>query len=176
MTAKEVKDFVAIKFNEYFKYIREEQSLSKTAKSLYIFLTVADEVEKYVQLNSSDNCIHHNNVKILNLYDPELQLINTKPMIKNKLKELLSELKKFKVQTILVLEYKKINDCKIFYSCTKLIVSDSDTDEAFQSFHQSIMTKTKNYAFKDWIVLDVIIKKSIKILTVSIRRKNGDNK
>ena len=161
MTAKEVKDFVAIKFNEYFKYIREEQSLSKTAKSLYIFLTAADEVEKYVQLNSSDNCIHHNNVKILNLYDPELQLINTKPMIKNKLKEL---------------EYKKINDCKIFYSCTKLIASDSDTDEAFQSFHQSIMTKTKNYAFKDWIVLDVIIKKSIKILTVSIRRKNGDNK
>ena len=28
-------------------------------------------------------------------------------MIKNKLKELLSELKKFKVQTILVLEYEK---------------------------------------------------------------------
>ena len=31
---------------------------------------------------------------ILNLFDPELQLINTKLMIKNKLKELLSELKK----------------------------------------------------------------------------------
>ena len=35
-----------------------------------------------------------------------MQLINTKPMIKNKLKEFLSKLKKFKVQAILVLEYK----------------------------------------------------------------------
>ena len=37
---------------------------------------------------------------ILNHLDPELQLINTKPMIKNKLKEFLSALKKFKVQAI----------------------------------------------------------------------------
>ena len=44
------------------------------------------------------NCIHHYNVEILNIFDPELQLINTKPMIKNKLKELLSELNKFKVR------------------------------------------------------------------------------
>ena len=34
---------------------------------------------------------------------------------------MLSEVKKFKVQTILVLEYKKRNDCKIFHSSTKLI-------------------------------------------------------
>ena len=47
------------------------------------------------------------------MFDPELQLINTKPMIKNKLKELVSELKKFKVQIMLVLDYKKRNDCKI---------------------------------------------------------------
>ena len=43
--------------------------------------------------------------------------------------------------------------------------------------HQSIMTKIKNYACKDWIVLDVIIKH--KFFSVSIRRinsiKNGDN-
>ena len=56
-----------------------------------------------MQPNSSDNCIHHYNVEILNLFDPELQLINTKPVIKNKLKGLLSELKKSKVHTILVL-------------------------------------------------------------------------
>ena len=36
---------------------------------------------------------------MLNLFDPELQLINIKLMIKKKLKELLSELKKFKVQS-----------------------------------------------------------------------------
>ena len=51
-----------------------------------------DEVEKYVLSNSFDNFVHHYNVKILNLFDPELQLINTK----NKLKELLNELKKFR--------------------------------------------------------------------------------
>ena len=94
-----------------------------------------------MQSNSSDNCVHHYNVEILNLFDPELQLINTALVIKNKLKELLSELEKFKVQTILVLKYKKRNDCKIFYSCTKLIASDSDIDEAFKFMHQSIATK-----------------------------------
>ena len=64
-------------------------------------------------------------------------------MIKNKLKELLSELKKFKVQIILVLEYKKRNDRKTIYLSAKLIASNSDIDEAFKSMHQSIMTKIK---------------------------------
>ena len=40
--------------------------------------------------------MHRYNVEIMNIFDPELQLINTKPIIKNKFKELLSELKKFK--------------------------------------------------------------------------------
>ena len=43
------------------------------------------------------------------------------------------------------------------------ILNYSDIDEAFKSMHQSIMTKIKNYASKDWIVLDVIIKHNIKI-------------
>ena len=102
-------------------------------------------------------------MNILNLFDPELQLINTKPMIKNKLKELLSELKKFKFQTILVLDYKKRNDCKIFHSSAKLIANDPDIDEAFKSMHQNIMTKIKKFACEDRIVLDLIIKHSIKI-------------
>ena len=72
--------------------------LLKVAKSLYVYQTTPDEVQKYVQLNSSDNCIHHYNVEILNIFDPELELINTKPIIKNKLKEFLAKLKKFKVQ------------------------------------------------------------------------------
>ena len=65
-----------------FRSSREKQNLREVAKSSYIFLTT-HEVEKYVQLNSSNNCIHHYNV--LNICDPELQLINTKIMIKNKL-------------------------------------------------------------------------------------------
>ena len=63
-----------------------------------------------MQSSSSHNCIHLYNVEISNLFDPELKLINTKPMIKNKLKELSNELKKFKVQATLALDYKKIND------------------------------------------------------------------
>ena len=39
-----------------------------------------------MQTNSSDSCVHCYNVEILNIFDPELQLINTKPMTKNKLK------------------------------------------------------------------------------------------
>ena len=109
-------------------------------------LKAPDEVEKYVQSDSSDNCIHQYNVEILNIFYSELQRINTKLTIKNKLKEFLSELKMVKVQTILVLDFKKRNDCKIFHSRTKLIASDSNTDEAFKSMHQSIMTKIKNYA------------------------------
>ena len=107
-------------------------------------------MEKHVQSNSSDNSKHHYNVEVLNLFDKELQLINTKPVIKNRLKELFSELKKFNVQTILALDYQKRNDCKIFHSSTKLIASDSDIDDAFKSLHQSIMTKIKNYAREDW--------------------------
>ena len=55
-----------------------------------------------MQSNSFDKYVHGYNIEILNLFDPQLQLINTKPMIKNKLKEFLSKLKVFKVQTILV--------------------------------------------------------------------------
>ena len=90
MTDEEVKDFAAINFSEYFKStkeklyskLNEEQNLRKVAKSLYIFLTTPDEVEKFVQSNCSDNCIHHYNVEILNLFNSELQLINTKPLTK----------------------------------------------------------------------------------------------
>ena len=112
-----------------YSQLSEEQNLRKNFQLLYIFLTTPDEVEHYakiMQSNSFDNCVHRYNIEILNLSDPELQLINTKPMIKNKLKELLSQLKKFKVQTILVLHYKKRNNRKIFNSSVTLIAIDSD--------------------------------------------------
>ena len=162
LTDEEVKDFVPIHFSECFKSIKEEENLRKVAKLLYIFLTTADEVKKYAQSNSTDSCIHHYNVHISNLFDPELKLINTKRVIKNKLKKI-QRVKKFKVQTTLVLDYKKKNDLKIFHSSAKLIASDSDNDEAIESMHQSIMTKIEIYASKDWIVLDIILRHSIKI-------------
>ena len=97
---EEVKHFVAINFSEYFKSTREKKNLRQVAKLFYLFLKSPDEAEKYVEImqsNSSDNFTHRCNVDIFNTFDPKLQLINTKPMIKNKLKKLLSELKKFKV-------------------------------------------------------------------------------
>ena len=74
-------------------------------------------------------------------------------------------MKKFKAQKILVLEYKKRNDCKIFNSRTKLIAGDLDIDEVFKSTHQSIMTKINDYTGEDLIALDLTIKHSIKIFT-----------
>ena len=72
LTDKEIKDLVAINFIEYFKSTREklysklseEQNFRKVAKLLYIFLTTPDEVEIYVQSNSSDNYVDHYNVEI----------------------------------------------------------------------------------------------------------------
>ena len=117
ITDDELKDFVVINFGECFKSKREKiysklcekQHLEKIPESLYIFLTRPYKVEKYsemMQPSTSYNCLCHCNTKILNLFEPELQLIINKPIIKNKLKSLLSELKKIKAQPILVLEYK----------------------------------------------------------------------
>ena len=117
--------------------LNEEQNLRKVAKSLYIFLATSDEVKKYVKMmqsNSSDNWVHCYNVEMF---------INTKPVIKNKFKELPSELTNSRVQEILVLEYKKRNDRKIFHSSTKLIAGTSGTDKAFVSMRQSIMIEKK---------------------------------
>ena len=47
-----------------------------------------------MQSNSFNNCIYQYNVKILNLFNPELKLINTKAKIKNKLRRFLNEWKK----------------------------------------------------------------------------------
>ena len=55
-----------------------------------------------MQSKSSDKYVHYFNIEILNPFDIELQLINTKPIIINKLIELISAFEKFKFQTILV--------------------------------------------------------------------------
>ena len=112
-----------------------------------------------MQSNSADDCIDvylNHNIEILNLFNPELQLINTKPIIKNKLKHLLGQLKEFKIQKVLVLEnknldhYKSMN--KIFHLRAKLIVNDSHIGKTFGLMHQRVMTKIKKSVSKDWIV------------------------
>ena len=79
-------------------------------------------------------------------------------------------MEKFKVQTILVLEYKKINDHEFLHSSVKLIASDSGIDEAFKSMHQS-MTKIKNSASEDCIVIEKIVKPNIKIFEFYYKHK-----
>ena len=81
------QDFAAIRFSEYFKSTREklcsklggEQNIRKVAESLYISLKAPNEVEKHSKIkqsNLSNNCVHHYNIEILNLFYSELQLIN----------------------------------------------------------------------------------------------------
>ena len=43
----------------------------------------------------------------------------------------------FKVQAVLVLNYKKINDSQIFHSYTKIIASNLYTDKVFKFVHES---------------------------------------
>ena len=85
----EVRNFVVINFVKYCKFtnkklcskLNQEGNLGKFVKSIYIFLKALDEVEKCVEMmqsSSSDNCVDHYNYDILNLFDPELQLSNTK--------------------------------------------------------------------------------------------------
>ena len=37
-----------------------------------------------IQSHSSDDRVHHCNIKILNLFDQELELIDTRPLLENK--------------------------------------------------------------------------------------------
>ena len=67
LTDKKEEAFVAINFSEFSKSITKKQNLRKVARSLHIFLTTPDEVEKYVESNSSDNCIHRYDVEIFNI-------------------------------------------------------------------------------------------------------------
>ena len=56
----------------------------------------------------------------------------------------------------------------------KLIANDSGIDKSFKSMYQGIITKTKNSASEDWIVIETILKLSIKILECAL--KYGTNK
>ena len=45
---------------------------------------------------------------------------------------------------------------KIFHLSAKLVANYSDIDKAFRSMHQSVMTKTKNFVSKGWIVKTIV--------------------
>ena len=83
-----MKDFVVINFDEFFKYTKETL-YSKLGKKI-------PEEKTMMQSISSGNCVYVYNTRIVNLFDPELHLINTKSLIKNKLKDSLGELTNFR--------------------------------------------------------------------------------
>ena len=79
---------------------------------------------------------------------------------------MLGELKKFRAQTILVFNNKKIDDPKtmrkVFQLCAKLIVNDSDIDKIFGSMNESIMTNFKKSVSEDEI-LETTVEYTFKI-------------
>ena len=54
------------------------------------------EAKIMMQSSSADGCARVYNIEILNIFHPELQLINTKPGTENQLKGLLIALKSLK--------------------------------------------------------------------------------
>ena len=76
----EVKDFVVINFSEYFKSTREKFCFKLSGGQN---LRIVAESLNLMQSKPSDNCVHRYNIEILNLFGPEVQLINTKTMIKS---------------------------------------------------------------------------------------------
>ena len=98
------------------------------------------------------------------IFDPELQLKDTKSAIKNKLKRLLSELKRLKFVTKLFLVLKKIKseDKTIydkFYSHSKVerIINVSDIgDNVFKSIYRIVISKKSLGKGLGWIIDSVI--------------------
>ena len=78
-------------------------------------------------------------------FNPELQLKDTESAIKNKLIELLIQLKGFKFVTILVfkkIESKDKTKYNNFYSSSKaeIIINESEIDNVFKSIYVTIIT------------------------------------
>ena len=105
------------------------------------------------------------NVEILNSFIPELQLKNTESAIKNKLIDLLSELRGFKFVKTLVLVFKKIesnDETKYSSFCLNLkaeaVINESDIDDVLGSIYITIISNIQKSLVKgpSWITDSVI--------------------
>lgn len=69
-----------------------------------------------------------------------------------------------KIETILIVEYKQIDDYKsthnVVHSNAKSIIYEWNIDEAFQSMRQNFIKKIENFGIGDWII-NVIMEHSI---------------
>ena len=107
----------------------------------------------------------------MNYFNLQLQLNDTESAIKNKVIDLLSEIKGFKFLTMLVLEFKKIHcDDKTpystFYSNSKAekVINESDIDDVWESIYNTIISNTQKSLGQGsgWII-DSFIDHSINI-------------
>ena len=96
------------------------------------------------------------NAKILNSFNPEIQLKDTQSAVENKIINVLPEFRGFKFETTLVLVFKKNkndNETKytIFYSNLKVqtVFNESDIDDIFESFYTTITSNIQKYLGKD---------------------------
>ena len=110
------------------------------------------------------------NVEILNSFNPELQLKDTESAIKNKLIELLIQLKGFKFLTLIVvfkkIETKDKTKYENFYSGAKseIINNENDIYYAFKSIYTTIIENIRKSLGKSsgWIT-DLVIDQTISI-------------
>ena len=103
------------------------------------------------------------NAEILNSFNPELQHKDTESAIKSNLTELLSQLRRFKFVTILVLVFKKMESkdkTKYGNSSSKaeIMIVESDIENVFKSIYATIITNTQKSLGKGshWIIYSVI--------------------
>ena len=117
--------------------------------------------EKNVKLTKREHAFSSSyNFEILNSYNPELQLKDTESATKNKLKQLMTELRGFKFVTTLVLVFKKVESedktkYGTFYSNSKaeIIINESDLNDMFKSIYTTFISNIQKSLGKDsgWI-------------------------
>ena len=117
--------------------------------------------EKNVKLTKREHAFSSSyNFEILNSYNPELQLKDTESAIKNKLKQLMTELRGFKFVTTLVLVFKKVESedktkYGTFYSNSKaeIIINESDINDMFKSIYTTFISNIQKSLgkYSGWI-------------------------
>ena len=108
----------------------------------------------------------------MNSFNPEKQLENTEPAITKKIKNLLNELRGYKFNMILALNFKKSKSKDETKFCTfhsnskaERIILDADIDSIFELILSTIMTKIQNYQPEDsGCIIGSVIEQNINIL------------
>ena len=107
----------------------------------------------------------------MNSFNHKLQLKNTEYAIRNKLTDLLSELRGFKFVTTLVIEFKKIESddavkYTTFYSNSKAkaTINDNVIDDLFESIYNTVISSMQKHLGKGLgCIIDSLVSHTINI-------------